>query len=225
MANKTPKFERVEYGGIFPEAIALPMNAEKLMKNDAASDFGALIDLKESPTTAWCHELRLRMWVRNSSTRLLDIVGIAPNKRIVESSYGTAIMFPPQGGVGGDVVRFECNLDKDAPSMRRFDLCGYKKRYASSEYYFDEGVLEVEPHHVVCISILFYATDRVYGISPEIIVNINGQPESIPVPADRVGIVCPAGMIPDTGKMVRTFDGKPPFFMNAPELFDEYLRQ
>lgn len=223
-ANDLPLFERVEYGGILPEAIALTMDAEDLERDNASSDFGAMVDLRESANSAWCHELRLRVWIRNASSRLLDIVGIAPNKKVLDRSYGSAIMFPPQGAAGGDVIRFECNLDKDAPSMRRFDLEGIKRKYTSTEYYFDEGVLEVEPSHVVCISILFHAENNVYEVTPEFIVKLNGNVESIPVPTDRKGIVCPCTSIPDRGKMVRTYSGKPPFFENAPERFDNYLR-
>ena len=38
-ANNLPVFERMEYGGILPEAIALPMSAWDLVRDNAISDF------------------------------------------------------------------------------------------------------------------------------------------------------------------------------------------
>ena len=219
-----PVFERAEYGGVLPEAVALPMGIEDLTDDDAASDFEALVRLKDSPENAWCHELRLRMWIRNTSSRLLSIVGIAPNKRVLDLEYGSAIMFPPQGSIGGDVVRFECDLDKDAPSMRRFNLEGIQRTYTSGEYYFEEGMLEIDPGHAICVSALFIAKDKVYEVAPEIIVKLSGSIEAVPVPTCRRGIVCPSGLIPDEAKMVRTFSGRPPFFENDPVRFQAYLR-
>lgn len=220
-----PTFELAEYGGISPEAVAFPVSAEDMMRGDAISDFDTLMRLKESAYSAWCHELKLRMRLRNTSSQLLDIVGIAPNKRVLDYEYNSAIMFPPQGSIAGDVVRFECDLDKDVPSMRRFNLEGIRREYTSGKYYFEEGMLEIEPKHVVCISILFHGENSVYEVSPEIIVKLNGNREAISVPTRRRGIVCPSSSIPDEGKMVRTFSGKPPFFENDPERFGTYLRR
>lgn len=151
-------------------------------------------------------------------------MGIAPNKRVLNCKYRSAIMFPPQDSIGGDVVRFKCNLDKNAPSMRHFNLKGIQRHYTSCEYYFDEGMLEVEPDNAVCIFILFSSENNVYEMFPEIIAKLNGNTEAIPVPARRRGIVCPSGVIPNRVRMMRTFRDKPPLFENDLARFNDYLQ-
>lgn len=66
-AANLPIFERAEYGGVLSETIALSMSVEDSVRDDASSDFEALVHLKESMDNAWYHELRLRMWIRNVS--------------------------------------------------------------------------------------------------------------------------------------------------------------
>ena len=174
---------------------------------------------------AWVHELRLRIWIRNTASKVLRITGIAPNKQVLDCKFKSAVAFQPQGAIRGDVVRFECNLDKDSPSMRRFNLDGTRRIYTSSEYYFDEGLPEVEPDHTECISILFKAENRMYEIFPEIVMELNGRSFSCEVPTNQRGIVCPFSLIPDDAKFVRTYNLEPPFFEINARQFDSILER
>lgn len=219
-----PEFERVELGGILPQVFATHKNISALENEFGDDERRFFSNLASDLANGWCGELRLRAWIRNKASRPLRIIGINPMKKVIEPSFASAVVIQSQGSIIGDAIRFECNLDSDYPSMRRFKLEGIRRVYTSAAYYFDEGMIEVEPDHTACISILFWAGNKSYEISPQIIIDLGGAVEAVSVPMKRRGIVCSPSLIPDSEKYTRTFSPVRPFVAPNLELFNSCMR-
>ena len=217
--NTPPYVRRCEVGGILPEAIALDIDAKDYQVRPDESE-SLFADYYSACTThARCREMRIRLWLENKSSSVMRVVGIQPNKRVVDYSFQSAVAFPPQGAISGEAERFECLLDRDAPTMKKFSLRGTERIYTSTDYYFDEGVLEFSPGHMLCLSIIFVADQRTYQIEPELILEINGNTRALPFPLEQECIICPISVIPEEMMYVRTFSRTPPFISPNPELF------
>ena len=225
LANRRvwPEFRNVQLGGILPEAIATVESISETLNGGMACGDSLYEHLHRDELNGWCGELRLRAWLVNKAQEPLRIVGILPNKQKLEVSYRSAVVFPPQGFVAGDAVRFVCGLDNNGPSMKSYKIENGKRSYTSSEYYFDEGILEVMPSASLCLSVVFGAYSAVYEVTPELVVDWGGKLESISIPLERRAIVCPISFIPNKEKYVRTFSGEPPYIAVNPGLFDRYM--
>lgn len=222
-AKTMPTFKQVAVGGILPETIPVVDSLTERARQGEVFDEAFLWSLYSSTPKARCHEICLRVWLVNEASGLLRVVGINPHKQILDVQYRSAVLFPPQGVATGDVVRFECNLDTDLPSMRRFKLDGTRRVYTSSEYYFDEGVLEVEPNRMLCLSILFQAHKAVYEVHPELVFELDGETRALPIPLEDRAIVCPSEFIPEDERYVRSFDSNPPSIVLAAGRFDRCM--
>lgn len=223
-ANKNLVIRNVEIGDMPPEFIAIRGDiADCHMQADGAESLTSdyfLID----EMAAWCHKLRLRLWLENRSSVPIHVIGFNTNKNIIDTEYGSAIVFPQQGSITGEAIRFECLLDSDSPSLKLFEIEGQKKVYKSSNYYIDESIIGVFPGQIQCICILFYANQNVYEIKPSLVIEQNGRIAEIEIPLDRRALVCPASMIPPEKQYMRTFSREVPFVESNPELFQHYLQ-
>lgn len=211
LSNRPPKIENVMLGGIPPEYIATISPAKELLTGDMYVDNSPSHYIKAEPNNGWADECRIRFTLTNESSRSLRIVGILANQTPCSIRPSSSVLFPTQGTPTGDGLRFECRLDKGQPSMRRFDLVNFERRYRSEEYYFDEGFIEVNANETVFFSIVFVAKENAYRIQPEIVYTAGKRTYSIEIPLARDVFVYPLKDIPESGLFRKSFSSEPPY--------------
>lgn len=208
-----PQFLAVELGGIPPEVIATSTPAENLLTGQIDIDNSISNYLEADARNGWVGECRVRFLLLNKTSQPLRVVGINPNKMSCELRPVSAVLFPSQGAPVGDAVRFECDLDKDQPSMKRFDLVDHARRYRSEEYYFDEGFIEIGPGSQMFFSLIFKAKEFAYCIHPSIVYRIKGTVDTLTIPLEREVYIFPVKNFDQKELFRRSFSVDPPYIV------------
>lgn len=220
---KPPQFTDVILGGIPPEIIATTMSAEKLLTGDISVDNSIDHYINADSKNGWVSECRIRFLLTNKRSLPLRILGINPGKTRCDIRPASSVLFPAQGALMGEAIRFECDLDKNQPSMRRFDLVDFSKRYRSGEYYFDEGFIEIEPERTNFFSIIFTAKAHAYRIQPYIVYQTGKNVETLTIPLDREVYIYPAKDINSTELFRKSFSLEPPYIVRDQFVYQSVL--
>ena len=211
----SPRVKDVVLGGLPPECVGTLAPARSLLTDDPFSDTDPGHYLGGNPKNGWVGKLTLRFRLVNESNKAVSVVGIDPGKTSIKERPASSIMFPPQGSISGDAVRFECNLDRDCPSMKRFELSGSLKEYRSSEYYFDEGAVVVRPGEEAFFRIDFLAKRNSYLLKPYLRYR-TGRGERfhiLEIPLPREGRVYQEDAVMPIERFVRSYERNPPYIV------------
>ena len=210
-----PRLKDVRLGGLLPECVGTIAPAQSLLTGDPFLDVNPGHYLDANPKNGWIGEMTLRFRLANESNKAISVVGISPGEVPVEERAASSILFLPQGSICGDAVRFECDLDQDCPSMRRFELNGSLKEYRSSEYYFDEGAVVVRPDEEVFFRIDFLAKCRSYQIKPYLryIIGRGDRSHILGVPLPREARLYKEDDVALDERFVRSYEKNPPYII------------
>mgnify|MGYP004501511091 CR=1 FL=1 len=212
--SKSLIVEETELGGIPPEAVATPSSPVGLLTGDEYTDSSPFLYLESNCESGWVGEMRLRIWLNNISSHVVEIIGITPNKKqICVDSRMAAVLFPAQRDLTGNLCRLRCDLDSDQPFMQQFEQKGGWRIPISERYMFSEDYIRIEPHVRVCISIIFTTTKGSYEVNPSLLVRENKQIACISVPLKRRAFIYPFTKIDRDSCYRRSYFLEPPYII------------